>query len=452
MRVIIVGTGYVGLVTGACLAEIGHRVVCVDRRPDRIAAIRDGRPPFYEPGLDGLLREVLAAGRLDAADSVAAAGVADADVIMLAVGTPFGGAAIDLSQIEAASDEIGAALRGIERPQVVVVKSTVVPGTTETVVGPRLAAASGRRIGDGLGLCMNPEFLREGTAVEDFRRSDRVVLGGTDSLARAMMVALYAPMNCPVVMTTPGNAELIKYTSNALLATLISFSNEIASLCEAVPGLDIEQVMDAVHLDRRLAILDRGRVVQPSIVAYLRASSGFGGSCLPKDVNALRAHAARLGVATPLLDGVMAVNQTRPAKVAALVRHAMGGDPAGRRVAVLGLAFKADTDDVRDSPAIALVQELLAAGACVVAHDPVAADSARLVLGDRIAYADTLPAALSAADAAVIATAWPGFRDLDWAELATAMTTPLLVDARNALRGVRLPESVRYVAIGRCLS
>src|SRR5262249_31623239 len=313
MRVAIVGTGYVGLVTGTCLASLGHTVTCVDSDRARVDATARGGPPFQEPGLPELLRRALAEGRLSVT-SVLDRAIAESDVSILAVGTPAREERIDLGAVTTAAGEIGRALRDVRHYHVVVVKSTVVPGTTDTVLREVLESASGRRVG-AFGLCMNPEFLREGSAVADFMNPDRIVIGACDARSAEAVGQLYERFTCPKLVTTPRNAEMIKYTANALLALLVSFSNELAGLCEAIPGLDESRVMAGVHLDRRLTPAGDGA---PEILTYLRAGIGFGGSCLPKDVDALRSFGAEQGVEMPLLDAVARVNRERPRRVVTL--------------------------------------------------------------------------------------------------------------------------------------
>jgi UDPglucose 6-dehydrogenase/GDP-mannose 6-dehydrogenase len=436
MKVTIVGTGYVGLVTGACLTQLGHQVVCVDTDTRRVERIARGEPPFHEPGLPELLRAGLDAGSFAITSAIDEAMDGSA-LSILAVGTPPRGEQIDLTAITAAAGDVGRTIRKTGGYHVVTVKSTVVPGTTENVVGKAVAAASGMRIGE-FGLCMNPEFLREGTAVDDFMRPDRIVIGASDARAAAVLAELYRGFDCPKLVTSLHNAELIKYASNALLATMVSFSNEIAALCESVPGLDEETVMSGVHLDRRWQMGGPGG---PGILTYLRAGIGFGGSCLPKDVDALRTFASERRVPTPFLDAVVNVNRGRPGRVTALLDAALGG-LGGRRVAVFGLAFKPGTDDLRDSPAIALIRALGDAGAAVRAWDPMI----RSV--DGLTVAATAEAALAEVDAAVIATAWPELATLDWRALTRPMRLRIILDGRGALRGVDVPDDVTVLRIG----
>ncbi len=442
MRVTVIGTGYVGLVTGACLAEIGHDVTCVDVVPQRVAAVNNATPLFYEPGLAETISKTTREGRLRAtADTVAA--VAASDITFLAVGTPSRNGEIDLSYLRAAAEEVGKGLRACKGYPVVVVKSTVVPGTTDTLVLDTLERASGRKGGE-FGLCMNPEFLREGSAVADFMNPDRIVVGQLDATSGSRMDELYRAFDCPKLFTTIRNAEMTKYASNALLATLVSFSNEFASLCEATPGTDVEFVMSALHLDRRLSPISEGRRIRPGILSYLWAGSGFGGSCLPKDIAALRNFAAGNGVATRLLDAVAEVNAERPAQLIRLLESTLDS-LRGKKIAVLGLAFKPGTDDVRDSPSVVLIDLLAKAGASVRAFDPMVST---LHGNHNVEVASSIDLAVAGADAAVIATAWPEFAACDWVSLCRSMRQLIVIDGRSARRGVKLPEGAVYVPIG----
>ncbi|MGH2458575.1 MAG: UDP-glucose dehydrogenase family protein, partial [Chloroflexota bacterium] len=332
------------------------------------------------------------------------------------------------------------------------VKSTVIPGTADGVVRPAIEAESGRKVGE-FGLCVNPEFLREGHAIADFLDPDRLIIGQWDPRSGETLARLYQSFSCPMIHTTLQNAELIKYASNALLATLISFSNEIATLCEATPGADIQNVIRGVHLDRRLSPVVDGQRIEPGVLSYLWAGCGFGGSCFPKDVNALRAYGRRQSVDVPLLDAVMAVNDQRPLTLVDLTEKAVGSR-AGTTVAVLGLAFKPGSDDTRKSPAFPVVRELRRRGATVQVIDPLLTSkplSPALgeALGPGVAPCATGAEALRGADAAVLVTGWPEFAAWDWEELGRLMRQAIVVDGRNALADVRWPAPVRYVPIGR---
>ena len=447
MRITIVGTGYVGLTTGVCLAFVGHQVACVDIIPKRVAAINGGEAPFYEPGLAEMLSNALFSGRLRATTNLEEA-VVDSDVIFITVGTPETDRGIDLSHVVAAARRVGLALRHASGYYVVALKSTVVPGTTGTLLRSLLEESSGRRVGE-FGLCMNPEFLREGSAIHDFMNPDRIVVGQWDEKSGKVLAEVFQSFECPKIFTTPANAEMIKYASNALLATLISFSNEIAALCEVTPSVDVKVVLQGVHLDRRLSPVVNGQRTSPGILAFLWAGCGFGGSCLPKDVNALRAYARERSAAPLLLDAVMAVNTQRPAQLERLAEEALGS-LRGAAVAVLGLAFKPGTDDLRESPAVAVIRLLRSKGADVRAYDPIvtsAPDGSGL---SSLATVCTTPEeALRDADAAMVVTACPEFAALDWPALCGQMRRPVIIDGRNALETVSWPAGVQYLGIGR---
>lgn len=443
MRLTVVGTGYVGLVSGACLADVGHEVTCVDLDPAKVAAIELGEAFLFEPGLQEILARN-AGGRLRATTDLAAA-VRTSDVTMIAVGTPSTDGRIDLGQVRTAAAAIGCALHGESEPHVVVVKSTVIPGTTEDVVGSEVERTSGRTIGEGLGLAMNPEFLREGNAVFDFMRPDRIVLGVSDDLAQTALERLYAPFGCPdVLVTTPRTAEAIKYASNAVLATLISFSNEIGNLAATLPGVDVRTVMEGVHLDRRWSpILEDGRRVRPGVLSYLAAGCGFGGSCFPKDVQALRAFAESTGVGAPLLEAVLRTNAAQPDRVVDLLEEGLG-DLRGRHIALLGVAFKPDTDDVRDSPSLLVARRLVGAGAHVRAFDPEARETARAALPAEVELVGALTDALESAEGVALMTSWQAFAEVP-ALLAKRPDPPLVVDGRRMLDPADL---ARYAGIG----
>ncbi len=374
--------------------------------------------PFHEPGLPSLLKSV----DLDATTDLAKA-VRDTDMTLICVGTPFDGKQIDLSYVETVAAQIGAALAGKDGYHVVLVKSTVVPGTTERVVLPLLERHSGKRAGADFGVGMNPEFLSEGTAVHDAREPDRIVLGGIDDRTWGAMAALYQPWHeTPTYLTTTSAAEMIKYASNALQATLISFSNEMANLAASVPGLDIVEVERALHASHLIK--------DAPVVSFLKSGCGFGGSCFPKDLAALAAFGAANGVSTPITNGVLEINRAQPARLVDLL-----GDVNGKRVAVLGLSFKAGTDDTRESPAFAVIAALRGRGAWVIAYDPVA----HL---DNVEQASTLDDALAVADAVVLVTAWPEF-----------VKVPALLEERDipVVDGRRIwhPEDFRdYRALG----
>ncbi|BCW90776.1 UDP-glucose 6-dehydrogenase YwqF [Alphaproteobacteria bacterium SO-S41] len=431
MKIAVAGAGYVGLVTAAGLARAGHHVVVAEIDAARRAIIASGRAPFFEPGLDELLRTEIAHGRLALAASTAEA-AATAEVTFIAVGTPDRDGAIDLSQVRHAATEIGASLRLHSRPHTVVVKSTVVPGTTADVVGPALAAASSRPRG-GFGLAMNPEFLREGTSLEDFVNPDRIVIGADDALAEAALQAIYAGFDCRKIVTSSRTAEFTKYMNNALLGTLVSFSNEMAGIAEQTPGVDFDAVISGVHADRRLTPMEPGAVT-PGILSYLKPSAGYGGSCLPKDIAAIRAAARTANAPTPLLDAVHAVNEARADAVVALLAERI--DLRAARIAILGAAFKAGTDDLRSAASVRVATALIKARAKVIVHDPLC-DAAALTRAfpAGVQIAPTTEDGLAGAHAAIVMTAAPDYRDAPWARLARVMRTPILLDVWNICRG-----------------
>ncbi|CAN5711068.1 UDP-glucose/GDP-mannose dehydrogenase family protein [soil metagenome] len=444
MKVAVIGTGYVGLVSGVCLAARGHEVTCVDLDAAKVARINAGEPPIHEIGLKALLRETLARGSLRATTDLRGA-VMGAELSLIAVGTPFEGSAIDLKYIRAVAGEIGAVLKARPGYHTVVVKSTVVPGTTEDVVLPILEAASGKRAGADFGVGMNPEFLREGEAIGDFMAPDRIVLGGIDAASLDALEALYAGFpQVDKLRTSPRTAEMIKYTANALLATLISFSNEIGNLCARV-GVDVVEAMAGVHLDKRFSpILEGGTRISPAALTYLAAGCGFGGSCFPKDVKALIAYGKAAGARMDLLDAVIGVNEAQPGEVLALLAKHYP-DLKGRRIAVLGMAFKPGTDDIRESPALPVTQALIEAGAAVSAYDPVARAEAEKHFGAAVAFCENLAGAIEGAEAILVMTRWPEFAALPDLIAAAAAPPPLVIDGRRMLDRSALP---RYEGIG----
>ena len=428
MKVSIIGTGYVGLVTGACLAERGQDVTCVDIDPERVAALNRAESPIYEEGLDDLLRAHVGSTLRATTDLEGA--VLDSDMTFIAVGTPFDGQTIDLTAVLAASRQIGAALAKKASFHVVVVKSTVVPGSTDGPVRAALEDASGKRAGQDFGLAMNPEFLSEGEAVHDFLFPDRLVLGGIDARSIATLEGLYESFaDVPRLRTNTRTAEMIKYASNALLATLVSFSNELANLGATLGDIDTIEVMRGVHLSQYF----RGRNAEglPPITAFLAAGCGFGGSCLPKDVSALVAQGKQVGNSMSLLDSVIQLNSQQPRRTVALLRKHWSS-LVGVKVAVLGLSFKPGTSDVRESPAFPIIRELVEEAAIVTAFDPVAVSEARRHLPDsRVRYCDSLDAALADVDAVIVVTPWPQFADLP-ARLNGGSRPVVLVDGRRA--------------------
>ena len=432
MKLCVVGTGYVGLVTGTCFAESGNDVICVDIDADKIAALRRGEVPIYEPGLEELIKRNVAQKRLvfqtDLADAVRRS-----VICFIAVGTPEGAnGEADLSAVMAVAAGIADAMDGY---RVVVEKSTVPVGTAA-----RLGEVIRGRTAHEFDVVSNPEFLKEGAAIEDFQKPDRVVIGHRGERARAMMDELYKPFvrtGNPILFMSPESAEMTKYAANAMLAARISLINEIANLCEAL-GSDVEDVRHGVGLDRRIG------------PAFLFPGVGYGGSCFPKDVKALITMAESREIPPRILRAVDQVNVAQKRRLFEKVREHFGGDLQGRCLAVWGLSFKPRTDDMREAPAVTLIQALLDAGARVQAHDPVALDAARRLFGDRIGYHDVSYDALRDADAALIVTEWPEFKQPDFPRMKALMRQPVIFDGRNMyeLNAMRSHGFV-YYAVGR---
>jgi len=411
----MIGTGYVGLVSGACFSDFGHEVVCVDKDAAKIDALHGNIMPIYEPGLAELVATNVEAGRLSFTTDLAE-GVANADAVFIAVGTPSrrGDGHADLSYVFAAVREVAGALT---KPAVIVTKSTVPVGTGDEV--ERIIAEVAPDT--GITVASNPEFLREGAAISDFKRPDRVVVGAEDNRSREVLRDIYRPLSlnqsAPVLYTGRRTAELIKYAANAFLAVKITYINEIADLCECV-GADVQEVARGIGLDNRI-----GR-------KFLNAGPGYGGSCFPKDTLALLQTAHDNEVPLRIVEATVQVNEGRKRAMGRKVIKAMGGEARGKRVGVLGLTFKPDTDDMRDAPSLSLIQALQDAGAVVTAYDPEGVEHARGMLSD-VTFADSAYAAAEGADALVIVTEWDAFRALDLPRIAESMNDPVLVDLRN---------------------
>jgi UDPglucose 6-dehydrogenase len=433
MRIVVVGTGYVGLVAGVCFADSGHSVVCVDVDEAKIAALRQGRSPIYEPGLEELLLKNIAAERLSFSTALEEA-VRPAEVVFIAVGTPQGDDGnADLRAAMNVAQQVAAAA---EHYTVVVNKSTVPVGTAA-----RMQAEIASRSSVAIDVVSNPEFLKEGAAIDDFLRPDRIVIGSPSDRARAIMAELYAPFvrtEGPIYFMDPRSAELTKYAANAMLAARISFMNEVAALCERV-GADVDSVRKAMGADERIG------------QKFLFPGCGYGGSCFPKDVKALIATARSNGLDFTLLSAVDAVNDRQKRLLAQKAKQHFGaGNLRGKKFAVWGLAFKPKTDDLRQAPALALIEELLADGAQVSAHDPVAMENARRILGDRIQFAQSPYAAAQGADALFLVTEWNEFRQPDFARIRTSMKQPVVFDGRNIWNSARMREQgFTYYGVGR---
>jgi len=433
MRITMIGAGYVGLVSGACFADFGHDVVCVDNDPSKIDRLRAGVMPIFEPGLAELVTGNARAGRLTFTTDLAS-GVANAEAVFIAVGTPSrrGDGHADLSYVFAAAKEIAEASTG---DTVVVTKSTVPVGTGDEVERILQEANPAAKFS----VVSNPEFLREGAAIRDFKFPDRIVVGTDDAAARSVMTEIYRPLfinSSPLLFTARRTAELIKYAANAFLATKITFINEIADLCEAV-GANVQDVARGIGLDNRIGS------------KFLHAGPGYGGSCFPKDTLALIKTAQDFGTPVRIVETVAAVNDQRKRAMARKVVAACDGSVRGKTIAVLGLTFKPNTDDMRDSPAIAVVQALQDGGATICAFDPEGVEQAKLVLTD-VDYATDPYDCVAGADAAVLMTEWDAFRGLDMDRIAKAMAHAVLIDLRNVYRPDEMARrGIAYTSVGR---
>ncbi len=427
MKISIIGTGYVGTVTGVCFAHLGNDVICVDHGPKKVEMINSGVPPIYEEGLEELLKAH--AGKNLKATVDYADAIANSDISFICVPTPTDDSGkIDLRAIKEASRSIGERLKHKPSYHVVVVKSTVVPQTTQSVVTPILEEASGKKAGIDFGVGMNPEFLREGKAIYDFMNPDRIVIGGDDPRALAAIKGLYSGYTCPILEADTKTAEMIKYVSNSFLATKISFSNEVGNICKRL-GIDTYKVMEGVGMDSRISPY------------FLNSGLGFGGSCFPKDVKALIGKASEIDYEPILLKTVLRVNEHQPAMLLRLLKKHVP-DLKNKRVAVLGLAFKNDTDDIRESRAIPVIGSLLAEGALVAAYDPMAAEHMKNVYPN-IDYYGSADEALTGADACIISTEWAEFKKLDSFK---NMRNPVVIDGRKMVD----PRGKNIVYEGLC--
>ncbi|VAW55895.1 UDP-glucose 6-dehydrogenase [hydrothermal vent metagenome] len=434
MNVVMIGSGYVGLVSGACFAEFGANVVCIDKDETKINALLDGIIPIFEPGLDDLVKRNVNAGRLTFSLGLEQA-VKNADLVFIAVGTPTrrGDGHADLKYVYAAAEEIAGYLNGYT---VIVDKSTVPVGTAREV--SRIIKKTNPDA--DFDVASNPEFLREGSAIGDFMRPDRVVLGVKSVRAEAKLKELYRPLNlieAPIHITDWESAEIIKYASNAFLATKISFINEMSQLCEKV-GADIHSVSKGMGLDGRIG------------KKFLHAGPGYGGSCFPKDTLALIRIAQEHGVSSRIVESVVEVNASQKARMVAKIRSALGGCEADKKLAVLGLTFKPETDDMRDAPSLAILPALLDKGAIINAHDPEGMEEAKNLLPDSIQYMKNIDDAITGADAIILMTEWNQYRGLDLVKIKSMMKGNVFVDLRNVYeKGIMEEHGFQYTCVGR---
>ncbi|MBA2687143.1 MAG: UDP-glucose/GDP-mannose dehydrogenase family protein [Gemmatimonadaceae bacterium] len=432
MKISVIGSGYVGLVVGACLAETGNDVICADVDARKIEGLKKNTLPIYEPGLEGLVERNQEQGRLEFTTDVGGS-IAQSDVVFIAVGTPPGeDGSADLQHVLKVAESIG---RHMTREMIVVTKSTVPVGTAAKV-----AAEIRKYAKHEFFMCSNPEFLKEGAAVDDFMKPDRVVLGVDSQQARRVMSELYAPFlrtGNPIILMDISSAEMTKYAANGMLATRISFMNEIANLCEKV-GANVDFVRKGIGSDSRIGS------------SFLFPGPGYGGSCFPKDVKALMRTAEGTGLPLDVLNAVDAVNERQKTLLGKKLRAALGDKIKGARVAIWGLAFKPRTDDMREAPSLTLIEDLLESGATICAHDPAAMDETRRLVGDRIEYAETNYDALAGADALVVITDWNEYRHPDFVRVRSTLKRPIVIDGRNLYDPEQMKQlGIQYFSIGR---
>jgi UDPglucose 6-dehydrogenase len=437
----VLGIGYVGLCTAVGFASKGYHVTASTHDAEKAAKINKGVPPFYEPTLQKLLGDAIQNGYLTCLVNQTEKAILETDLTFNAMGTPSrADGSIDLRFIEVSTHDMGKALKQKGTYHVIVVKSTVVPGTTQDFIRPILEKESGKKCGSDFGLCMNPEFLRQGSAFEDTMHPDRAVIGEYDGRSGDLLENLYRNFYCenlpPIMRTSLSTAELIKYASNSMLATKISFINTIANICEKIPGADIKVVATAIGFDKRIGPL------------FLNAGLGYGGSCFPKDVKALIACSRNLGYRVKLLEEVESVNEVQPLKAVELCKKALGNSLKGKRVAILGLAFKANTDDLREARAIPIVNQLIKEGAKVTAYDPVAIPTAKAILKDKIQYAASAVECLKNADCCILVTEWSEFKELTPEDFTKNMKQPVLVDGRRIYNPEEFGQKLKFLAIG----
>ncbi len=435
-----IGLGYVGLTTAACFASKGFITLCYDIDQNKMEKISKGEAPFYEPGLEELLKTTISNKTLQLANNSHDA-VMNSDITFITVGTPSKpDGDIDLTYVQKAAQDIGQALRKKKEWHLVVVKSTVTPTTTEELIKPILERESGKKCGEDFGLCMNPEFLREGNAVEDTLNPDRIIIGECDPKSGEELEKIYREFygsnTPPILRTSPVNAELIKYANNAFLAMKVSFINMIANLCQKLPGADVEHVAAGIGLDKRIGPY------------FLKAGPGWGGSCWPKDLQALRLFFQKAGVEAPLINATLEVNEEQPQKIVMLAEEILGS-LRGKRVAILGLAFKSGTDDIRGAVSLKIIKELKNRGAAMKVYDPKAMQNVRKELGDNVEYASSSKECLAEAELAIILTDWPEFNNLRPEDFRNLMNKAQVLDARRIYNISKfLSEGVRISAIG----
>ena len=438
MNIGIIGTGYVGLVTGVCFASKGHKVLCADVISEKIESINKGKSPIFEEGLEDLLQAALENQMLEATTNVDYV-IEKSDVVFICVGTPsLPDGSMNYEYVEEAARNIGRILKKQQKFKVIIIKSTCIPGTTSNHVGPIIEEESGLKVQFGFGLGMNPEFLREGVAVNDFLYPDRVVIGVSDDNTKDIMMKCYDGFIAPFVIVDPTSAEMIKYTANTFLATKISFFNEMANLAEKF-GADISVVTEAVGMDHRIS------------EKFMKAGIGWGGSCFPKDIRALIHKSKEFGISSKLLQAAYDINESQPFEAIRLLKEELGDEKLpGKKIAVLGLAFKPNTDDTREAPSIPIINLLLKEGANVVATDPIAIEDAKKLLKNKnIDFVLSAEEALTDADACILVTEWGEYIHIPLDHFLEKMKSPIIIDGRRVYNYEKMREKgIRYKGIG----
>tara|TARA_Y100000310_G_scaffold345466_1_gene465311 strand:- start:21704 stop:23068 length:1365 start_codon:yes stop_codon:yes gene_type:complete len=447
MNIIIVGVGYIGLVTGLCFAKLGHNVHFFDTDKDKINKLKNGKLIFYEPKVKELLEETKS--RIHFSDELN--DLSENDIIFICTGTPTIDNKIDLSYVKKSAEKIGGLLKSKSEYKIIVIKSTVLPGTTKNIVLPILEKFSDKKAGKDFGLCMNPEFLREGSAVEDFLYPDRIVIGSSDDKGGKIMSDFYAAIfeNVDILNTNLTTAEIVKYASNSFFPLLISFSNEIANICETVEEkADVEDVLNALWLDKRISPIIDGKRVDPGIIRYIKAGCGFGGSCFPKDLRAFLQFSKGLNYEPKLLESILHINDTQIIRLIKRAEAAIG-DLSSKVIAVLGLSFKPDTDDIRDSPSIKLISELLKKNAKIKAHDPVAIENTKKILGneENLEFYNDAFDALKEADVCFVVTSWKDYFNITQDDFKKFMKGAVVIDCRRIYNPNKMQE-IRYIGTG----
>lgn len=444
VKVSIIGAGYVGLVTGIGLASTGYDVICIEKIREKVDKIRQGSPTIHEKDLEKLLSNTINK-KFNITTEIKS--ILETDITIICVGTySKEDGSIDLSQIENTAKILGEILKSKDTYHTIVIKSTVVPTTTRKKIMPLIEKTSGKKFGKELGLCVNPEFLREGHAVEDFLNPDRIIIGEIDSKSGGVLENLYKKFNTKIIRTNLETAEMIKYVNNSFLGLLISYSNEISDISEKI-GVDVKDILNGLYSDRRLSPEINGNKITPEILSYIFPGPGFGGSCLPKDISAFVKFAENIGSDTKILKSILDTNQLRPKHIVDYLENELG-NLRNRTITVLGLSFKPDTDDIRESPSITIIKILLPKGAKIKVFDPVAMENAKSVLGTSVTYSNSIQDSLKNSEGCIVVTKWQEFKAIKSEMLEKTMKNPLIVDTRRIFEPSQFKGKVKYIGVG----